>query len=249
MNDGADAPPHDGPSADQPSDLHGDDAAVAVPAKGRGRRFLELPFLVLLAFSIALIVKTFALQAFYIPSASMEPGLQINDRILVNKLVYRLHDPRRGDIIVFARDEDRAPRSLVQRIRGILFEGLGVTRPGHTDFIKRVIGLPGDTIEIENGTVYVTPVEGARFALDEPYAVEEPGSAFGPYVVPAGALFVLGDHRPNSGDSRSDLGPIDRDDVIGRAFIRIWPPSRLDLLRRARYPQETRAGTAMLPAR
>jgi signal peptidase I len=222
------------------------DPSPEAERKRRRRRILELPGLILLAFAIALIVKTFALQAFYIPSGSMEPGLQINDRVLVNKLVYRLHEPRRGDIIVFARDEDRARKSLLQRVRGILFEGLGVTRPGHTDFIKRVIGLPGETVEIIDGTVYITPLDAERFPLDEPYAVSEPEDDFGPYVVPADSLFVLGDNRPNSGDSRSELGPIERDDVIGRAFLRIWPPSRLDVLRRARYPQGNAAGTAML---
>lgn len=231
---GSVSPEPEGPVASEPKRKH---------------PLLELPALILTAFLIAVIVKTFALQAFYIPSGSMEPGLQVNDRILVNKLVYRLHDPRRGDIIVFARDEDRAPRSFIQKLRGVLFEGLGVTRPGHTDFIKRVIGLPGDTIEIVKGRVLVTPPDGERFELDEPYAVDEPEGTFGPYTVPADSLFVLGDNRPNSGDSRTDLGPIPRKNVIGRAFVRVWPLSRLDLLRRARYAAENRSGTAIIPAR
>lgn len=214
---------------------------VAPPKPGWARRLTEIPVLVLIAFGIAIIVKTFLLQAFYIPSGSMEPGLQINDRILVNKLVYRIHEPRRGDIVVFARDTDRGPRSFIQRVRSVLFDGLGVTRPGHTDFIKRVIALPGETIEIIGGEVFITPVRGERFALDEPYAVAQPDGAFGPLVVPAGRLFVMGDNRPNSSDSRFDLGPIDRANVIGRAVVRVWPPSRVGTLRRARYDTEPRA--------
>jgi len=245
--DGVHEPPSDGALTDSET---ADDAAQTVAAPERTRRtrsrWRELPFLLIVAFFIAVLVKTFALQAFYIPSGSMEPGLQIDDRILVNKVVYRLHEPRRGDIIVIARDQDMQPRSLLEKVKGVLFEGLGVTRPGHTDFIKRVIALPGETIDIDAGVVTITPVDAEPFALDEPYAQADPTDRFGPYVVPAGTLFVMGDNRPASADSRTDLGQIERDEVVGRAFVRVWPLRRVGLLRRPAYEASPRA---MLVAR
>src|SRR5438105_2238747 len=117
---------------------------------GAGSFFKELPLLILIAFGLALLIKTFLIQAFFIPSESMVPTLQVGDRVLVNKLVYRFHDPRRGDIIVFI--EDPGPKKAFWgRVRSFLTEGLGVTKPKSLDFIKRVIGLPGETIQITNG--------------------------------------------------------------------------------------------------
>jgi len=109
-----------------------------------------LAIVTLIAFGLALLIKTFLLQAFYIPSESMLPTLQVGDRVLVNKLVYRIHPPRRGDIIVFI--EDPGPKKAFWgRVRSFFTEGLGVTKPKSLDFIKRVIGLPGETIQITNG--------------------------------------------------------------------------------------------------
>jgi signal peptidase I len=186
----------------------------------------ELPVLLLVAFVLALLIKTFLVQAFYIPSASMEPTLQIGDRVLVNKVVYHLHDPRRGDIIVFSDPHPltSSHRNAVSAFLHWLTEGLGVSSNPEKDFIKRVVGLPGDTVEIDNrGTVlvngrtvretYLSPVRDTR-----PY---------GPIHVPAGSLFVLGDNRTDSNDSRFGLGFIPMDKVVGRAFVIIWPPSRV----------------------
>ena len=189
----------------------------------------ELPILLLVAFLLALVIKTFLIQAFYIPSESMEPTLNVGDRVLVNKVVYHLHSPRRGDIIVFS-DPHPVPqphRNPLSAFAHWLTDGLGVTTSPDKDFIKRVIGLPGETIEIHRGVVIV---DGR--ALDEPYltsAAREIGD-FGPRTIPAGNLFVMGDNRPNSNDSRFQLGYIPLNKVIGRAFVIIWPPSRIRLL-------------------
>jgi signal peptidase I len=161
---------------------------------------------VLGAFAVALIIKTFLIQAFYIPSPSMFPTLQTNDRVLVNKLSYELHDVNRGDLVVF----ERPP---------------GETDTDIKDLIKRVIGLPGDVVSSCGGHVCIdgTP-------LEEPYLPD--GVTTGDFervTIPEGQVFVMGDNRENSSDSRI-FGPIDEDTIVGRAFVRIWPLSELDLL-------------------
>jgi signal peptidase I len=189
----------------------------------------ELPVLLLVAFVLALLIKTFLLQAFYIPSASMEPTLRVGDRVLVNKLVYRFHPPRRGDVIVF---EDPTPgpeedRGALSAFWDWLTEGLGVSSNPEKDFIKRVIALPGETIEIEQGRVFIDGRE-----LDEPYLHPfKDATDYGPERVPADSLFVMGDNRANSNDSRRSLGFIPYDRVVGKAFVIIWPPPRIGWLR------------------
>ena len=158
------------------------------------------------AFLAALLIKTFLLQAFFIPSASMETTLMKGDRVLVNKLSYDLHDLNRGDIVVF----ERPPGEEDQQIH---------------DLIKRAIGLPGDTIEARDGRIYIDDKP-----LDEPYL--EPGTItdrLERQTVPEGQVFVMGDNRGDSKDSRF-FGPIDQSLIVGRAFIRVWPPSRIKLL-------------------
>jgi signal peptidase I len=190
-------------------------------------RFMgELPGLIIIAFVLALLIKTFLVQAFYIPSGSMEPTLMPGDRVLVVKVPYYFHDPRRGDIIVF---EDPHPSASSDRgvIGGFfhwIVQGLGVQHPDNEDFIKRVIGLPGDTVWAKGGSVYVNGVK-----LDEPYLTQQTQD-FPHTTVPDGELFVMGDNRSNSLDSRFGLGFIPIDKVIGKADIIIWPPSRMGLL-------------------
>jgi signal peptidase I len=161
----------------------------------------------IIAFCIMfLVVRPFVLQAFYIPSLSMAPTLQENDRVLVSKLSYRLGEIRRGEVVVF-----RAPN-----------EAASDPADGEEkDFIKRVIGVPGDVIEITRGVAYVN-----GRAQKEPYVRETMHYDLPPYTVPEGKLFVMGDNRNHSNDSHR-WGALDRSRVIGRAVCIFWPPSRL----------------------
>jgi len=225
-------PPAETPTAtstETPTEAEGKTGGkVAAKSKGPLAFLGELPFLLLIAFLLALLIKTFLLQAFYIPSESMEPTLDVGDRVLVNKVVYHLHPPRRGDIIVFA-DPNPAPephRNPVASFWHWLTEGLGVSTSPEKDFIKRAIGLPGDLVECKQGTVYINGK-----ALREPYIKVEDDRPCGPFHVPPHSLFVMGDNRLDSKDSRYGLGYIPFDKVIGRAFIKIWPPSRVGWLR------------------
>jgi signal peptidase I len=184
----------------------------AAPAANAAlRSAVEWVAVIVGALVVALVVKTFLFQAFYIPSESMEPTLERGDRVLVNKLSYDLHDVNRGDVIVFELDEE------------------DVGEDGIRDLIKRVIGLPGDTIETRDGAVYINDRK-----LSEPYLPEgtltgDPSVGSNPsierQVVPEGHVFVLGDNRANSADSRYPYrGPIPIEDIVGRAFILVWPP-------------------------
>lgn len=181
-------------------------------ARRAARSVVEWLMIIGAALVVALLVKTFLIQAFYIPSASMEPQLNIRDRILVNKLSYRLHDVNRSDIVVFRRPK------------------CDQTDPVIKDLVKRVIGLPGDTVEGKNSTLLVNGRE-----LAEPYLPRGQTTAdFGPVKVPAGHLWLMGDNRENSKDSRflCEGSPtfVDQDAVIGRAFVRVFPISRVSLL-------------------
>jgi signal peptidase I len=192
------------------------------------RTIREIPLLLGLAALIAFLVKTFVAQAFYIPSESMVPQLQVNDRVVVSKISYRLHDPRRGDIVVFddpgATDDGESDNIVVKFVRGIA-EAVGVVQPSTDEFIKRVIGLPGETVEGKGGRIYV---DGRL--LYEPYLPEGTvTSEFPPTRVPEGSLWVMGDNRGNSSDSRA-FGPIRIDTVVGRTVLRVWPPGSASYL-------------------
>ncbi|MCA1833859.1 MAG: signal peptidase I [Actinomycetota bacterium] len=201
--------------------------------------FRELPVLILIAFGLALLIKTFLIQAFYIPSESMVPTLLVGDRVLVNKLIYRFRDPHRGEIVVFVAEPDRVKRNALQKFFKSMTEGLGARTPPERDFIKRVIGLPGDTITMTNGVIHIKPKKGKAFDLKEPYLNQPPDtSPFGPYTVPANSYFLMGDNRANSSDSRvNTFGglcatppcSVPKSRIVGKAFITIWPPSRFRL--------------------
>ena len=217
------SPPHRVPSTEGWASRGAPGSAGGAKDDGKGARsFLhELPILILLALGLAIVLKTFVVQAFYIPSGSMEPTLEPGDRVLVTKVLSR---PSRGDVIVFADPNDgrSQDRGIVGGFLHWLSEGLGFARPEHEDFIKRVIGLPGETVEIRDGRLFV---DGRRIV--EPYLRGPVDTRdYGPTTVPAGRLFVLGDNRLNSNDSRFGLGFVPADKVVGRAFVIIWPPSR-----------------------
>jgi signal peptidase I len=186
------------------------------------RGLAEIPLLALIALVVAFVLKTFVAQAFYIPSGSMEPQLNVGDRVIVSKLAYQLHDPRRGDVIVFPSPADHSVDHSALPIRVVrgIFEGVGLAKPQKEILIKRVIGLPGETVEGRDGHVYI---DGRL--LVEPYL--PPGvttDAFGPTTIPKGDLWVMGDNRGDSHDSRySDIGPITESSVIGRAIMKVWP--------------------------
>ena len=205
--------------------------------RGRGgvkSFFAELPVLMLVAFVLAVILKTFLLQAFWIPSESMVPTLEINDRVLVNKLAYRLGEPERGDIVVFSDPASSGPGGLTGLWES-LTSGFGLTPPGEEDFIKRIIGLPGEIVEIRDGRVYVDsqPIQES-LATDGGY-LGGVNDDFGPVRVPEDEYFVMGDNRPFSADSRTLLGTIPADYLIGRAFVLIWPLDRAEILSPPEY--------------
>ena len=178
------------------------------PARRPGgmRSAIEWIAIIVGALILALVVKTLVLQAFYIPSSSMEDTLDIGDRVLVNKLSYHMHAVHRGDIVVFKRPKAESD-------------------PRVKDLIKRVIGMPGETIEGRDGHVFVDGRE-----LHESYIkTGTDTNNLGKVTIPPGQYFVLGDNRTNSKDSRS-FGPIPRSLIVGRAFIRVWPLSSLGLL-------------------
>lgn len=220
-----DAPPDDGTS-DPIGPITDEDLAEARASRRRSagrRRAAKSPsrnvveWILVLggALVIAVLVRTFAFQTFWIPSPSMASTLEKGDRVLVNKLSYRFGDPERGDVIVFERP------------------------PGETgtikDLIKRVIGLPGEQVSIMDGSVYI---DGRK--LDESYTHDLPtdpnvGCGTGDttgidtptgMLVPDGYVFVMGDNRIQSHDGRC-FGPVDEDLIVGRAFMIIWPPSKV----------------------
>jgi signal peptidase I len=215
------------------------------PRAKRGSFLRELPFLLLVAFLLALLIKAFLVQAFYIPSGSMERTLLIGDRVLVNKVVYRIRDVHRGEVVVFKGPDTWAPEVVLPEGNGVqralrgLARVIGVGPPGEKDFIKRVVGLPGDTVTCcTNGQVTVQAPGQPPVALNEPYLYDNnppPERAFPPVTVPPGQLWVMGDHRGASADSRAHAadryqGTVAATDVIGRAFVRVWPLSRLAAL-------------------
>jgi signal peptidase I len=213
---------------------------------GVGRFLTELPVLVLVAFVLALLLKTFLVQAFYIPSSSMEPTLDIGDRVLVNKVVYRLREPSRGEVVVFSERSGvtAAPQgNVVQRAVRSLAEGLGLARPSDKDFIKRIIGLPGETLEYRDGVILIDGEPLPEAPTSEGGYLSSPDFApFGPITIPEGHYFMMGDNRPSSADSRSLLGTIPAEHIVGRAFVIIWPFSHAGRLPIADY------GRAFAPA-
>jgi signal peptidase I len=207
----------------------------------------ELPFLVIVALGLALVIKSFLIQAFYIPSASMENTLQGGnptcsgcgaspshpfDRVLVNKVVYDFRSPRRGEVVVFKgpprwpdESEFTTPSNAVGRFFHDVTSAIGLAPSSGSDFIKRVIGVGGDTIRCRHD---VLSVNGRRLSEPFLYPGSHPCSSDDfngkTVVVPKGDVFVMGDHRNLSDDSRVN-GSVPVKDMVGRAFVVIWPVS------------------------
>jgi signal peptidase I len=215
--------------------------------EGKSRRIrgaVEWVVIIGAALLAAFLIKTFLIQAFFIPSESMERTLHgcagcTGDRILVEKVGYRLHDPRPGDIVVFRAPPSWEPEATfakptnpVRRALNWVGGAFGLPQPNEKDLVKRVIAVGGQTVRCCDAQGRVT-VDG--HPLDEPYIFENDHRKFGPITVPAGRLWVMGDHRADSADSRFHLedgnhGTVPVDNVIGRAFVIMWPPSRWNTL-------------------
>ncbi len=187
---------------------------------------LELPGLLLVALTVAVLIKTFLIQPFYIPSRSMVPELLVNDRVMVSKVSYWFDEPEQGDVIVFVNPatpigDESIPEAVVRSV----LEALGIRSNGTEDLIKRVIAVGGQTIEIKENRIFVDGV-----ALSEPYLPEGVFmSDMAPRQIGEGELWMMGDNRNESSDSRV-FGPVDAESVVGKAVIRIWPVDRLGSL-------------------
>lgn len=235
---------------------------TAEPVPARRSTWRELPFLVTLAIVLALLIKGFLIQAFSIPSESMQNTLQPGDRVLVNKLIYDVRDIHRGEVVVFdgidnwaAEVEVEQPSGIVGKVTRKIGLFLGVASD-EKDYIKRVIGLPGDRVMCcsPSGKVVVQPPGGEPIELAEPYLLNAsddfdankwfcaagndrascPPGAQG-LVVPQDRLWVMGDHRGFSADSRAHYtdahqGTVPINRVVGRAFVVVWPINRADVL-------------------
>jgi signal peptidase I len=224
-------------------------------AKGSGGKrsrsfWRELPVLVVVALAIALLIKTFVVQAFFIPSSSMEDTLLIGDKVLVNKVVYHLRPIKAGDVIVFdgAGSWNPVPAAqppssdpIVRLYHATLVPlfhsigGLFGTAPGQTDYIKRVIGVPGDHVACCNAQGQVTVNGVALHEKGYLFPGAQPSEIRFSETVPPGRLWVMGDNRLISDDSRLHRedpgnGTIPENEVIGRAFMIVWPPSRWTIL-------------------
>lgn len=162
----------------------------------------ELVETIVLALLLFLVIRQ-VVQNYRIESHSMEPNFYEGQFVLVNKLAYRLGEPRRGEVVVFHNPDNTAQ-----------------------DYIKRIIGLPGDSIEVIGDSILIN---GQELAQPYEHNLNTEGSYFGPLVVPEDTIFVMGDNRPRSSDSRA-IGPIDQDLVVGKAWLRIWPFNKFGLV-------------------
>lgn len=213
-------------------------SAETAEAKRRIPAWLEIPLLIVLAFALAMFLKTFVVQVFYIPSGSMENTLMVGDRVAVNRFIYRFGEPSRGDVVVFdgvgafvfptEPVEDPNPLEWLVTELG---RTVGVTPPPDTVFVKRVIGVAGDRVaccDTEGRiTVNGVPIDESQYL----YPGDSASTVAFDVLVPEGTLWVMGDHRSASADSRAHLGdpgggfvPVDQ--VLGKVFVIIWPPSR-----------------------
>lgn len=198
---------------------------------------LEIVETLVLTLVIYLVIHNFVAQPFEVEQQSMMPTVNPGEYVLIDKISPRFQDYQRGDIVVF-----QPPQGYGQ---------------GGVPFIKRVIGLPGDTVSLENGRVFVTPAGGSPVRLEEPYVVRAidggpaptlPKNADGTrsWTIAPGTYFVMGDNRPNSQDSRF-FGPVDRELIIGRAWLRYFPLDRAGFIQRPSYAGLTTALPSLVP--
>jgi signal peptidase I len=196
------------------SEVPEESAPVVAKKRPRRRAAIEWTAIIIIAVLVSFLMRTFAFQTFYIPSGSMEPTLQIGDRIIVNKLSVTFGAINVGDVVVF-----KAPPA----------ENCGEPV---TDLVKRVIGTPGDSLKSKGNTIYLENLSQhvAWHALDEKWTHTEPlGPPITPITLKKNQYFMMGDNHSDSCDSRM-WGPVPRRDIIGKAFVRIWPLSRIGFI-------------------
>lgn len=171
-----------------------------------GTAVKEIATFLVLAVIIVLPIRLFVAQPFIVEGESMHPTFDSGDYLIVDELSYRFHEPERGDVIVFRYPGDEK-----------------------VFYIKRIIGLPGETVTIERGNVTITKPDGTKLTIDEPYVVAEDATYTESTVVGPGEYFVMGDNRPRSSDSRV-WGLLPKREIMGRAFLQLLPASEIDLL-------------------
>jgi signal peptidase I len=177
-----------------------------MPQEYRENFFTELLKFIALAAIIVVPLRLFVAQPFVVSGASMDPAFRNGQYLIVDELSYHVAAPQRGDVIIFRYPKDTSEF-----------------------FIKRIVGLPGETVVVHNGAVEIRHVDGTTAALDEPYVVNQGNGADATYPVGDGEYFVMGDNRPESSDSRT-WGLLPRTDIIGRAFLRLLPLNQIALL-------------------
>jgi signal peptidase I len=196
---------HPAPNGAAPDPGRGSRGSRRAAARDRRRAIREWVILIAVALLVAFVVRQFVFQLFYIPSGSMVPRLEVGDQVFVNKLAYDFGDPARGDLVVFTRPANWSDVPV-------------------DDLVKRVVGLPGETIEGREGHVYI---DGRR--LPERYLPTGTStSSFGPLTVPPHEYFMMGDNRSGSNDSRMH-SPVDRDEFVGKVFMTVWPLDRVSV--------------------
>jgi signal peptidase I len=212
-------------------------AEKAEPERGSSA-WWDIPLTIAIAVGVVLLITTFLAKPFSIPSGSMEDTLGIGDRVLVNRAVYHARDIERGDVVVFDGSDSFVPasdapeRNPVAAVLTWAGQSIGLVPPDSTDFIKRVIGVAGDRVACCDAegrlTVNGVPLEEAAYL----YSGDAPSTQTFDVVVPQGMLWVMGDHRSNSADSRAHMGDpgggfVPESKVVGRAMAVLWPLSRL----------------------
>jgi signal peptidase I len=185
------------------------------------RLLAEVPLLILSALVLAIVVKGFLIQAFFIPSRSMEPTLDVGDRVVVNRMAYRLGDPAHGQVAVFLRPTETrqaASGGPLEWVRRAVAQGLGGTPPGNEDLIKRIVGVPGDLVQGRGGKLW----RNGRPVVEPYLPPNTVTSDFGPVRVQPDHYWMMGDNREDSADSRY-FGQVPRSALVGRAIVKVWP--------------------------